>query len=212
MTKRKKNARALFHAKTRGGRYEILAGRDDDGTYSAEFFTSGKSSGRSSGYTKAQMIDRIRREIRDAREFDGINYTVVLDDIGVEHDRARGRKTNDAGSFALGAVGGAAAIIISNIVRGSPGVQYADLIAKAEKQANAGDFGQAKQTLAKADKAREKAVQQVGGLNDNIEIGDRFRGSLEQRIDRALASGSAGAAAQANPSATEAELTKRLKF
>lgn len=126
--------------------------------------------------------------------------------IRAEVKRPMTRQENDAGSFAIGAAVGAGATIISNIVRGSPGVRYVDLIVKAEKQIADGNFGEAEKTLKRADEAREKAVKQAGGINDNIELGDKARPGVEARVHRGLA------ARQENGGASESELVRRLKF
>jgi len=67
----------IFHAATRGARYEIKAYRHGDGTLSYEEFTRGGSSLRSLGHTPESLRRKIRSAMHDARAFDGINYRVI---------------------------------------------------------------------------------------------------------------------------------------
>lgn len=73
----------VFHARTKGGRYEVLVYPDSQGTYTMEALTRGKSQLRATGYKLADMIKRVRDEIANAAKIDGINYQVVFDKIAV---------------------------------------------------------------------------------------------------------------------------------
>lgn len=78
----------VFHAKTRGGKYEIKVFRKGD-DYTARYYTSGRESGSAVGYTRDQMRSRIRKAVADASSIDNIKYAVVVDSL-----MPRSRKNN----------------------------------------------------------------------------------------------------------------------
>jgi hypothetical protein len=71
----------VFHAKTRGGRYEIKAFLSEHGLYDIREYKHGNAVGVSLNHNKAQAVKRLHDAIRYSM-IDGINYKVVLDDIG----------------------------------------------------------------------------------------------------------------------------------
>lgn len=72
----------LFHAATRGGRREIKVFLEEKwGTYRIEFFERGKSVGTSSGVPANKVRRELDRRIRDAAQYDGINYKTKFDNL-----------------------------------------------------------------------------------------------------------------------------------
>ena len=85
-------AEVLFHASTRGGKYEILAfadGVDNAGIYRPrgtrmyriEERSSGRPQGSSSGLTQEDLVTSLRRRLADASQYSGIHYEVRLDGL-----------------------------------------------------------------------------------------------------------------------------------
>jgi hypothetical protein len=79
---------ALFVASTRGQKYVVALYRHKDGTYWFEEYTSGKSTSTGTGYTLDQVKLRIRKLIEFAALYDGINYEVYLDSLGISQSPA----------------------------------------------------------------------------------------------------------------------------
>lgn len=79
---------ALFIASTRGQKYVVAVYRDRNGTYSSEEYTSGKSTSRSTGHTLDQIKLVVRKAIHFAALYDGINYEVYLDSLGISQSPA----------------------------------------------------------------------------------------------------------------------------
>jgi hypothetical protein len=73
----------VFTAKTRGGRYSISVVQLGDDDYRIDRYTRGQSSGTSVGYSAEQARQRLRNEISDSAQYDGINYKVGVDALGV---------------------------------------------------------------------------------------------------------------------------------
>lgn len=72
----------VFEAATRGGKYRIEVARRGD-EYAMTTFTSGQSAGRATGYTQGEMLKRVTGEIYNAKKYDGINYRISHDELGV---------------------------------------------------------------------------------------------------------------------------------
>jgi len=80
----KTGGKLVFHAATRGGKYEIKVMQDAPAGYTWRSYTNGSRDSGGSGYTsKAGIAKRIRHMIGDALGIDGINYRVKLDKIGL---------------------------------------------------------------------------------------------------------------------------------
>jgi hypothetical protein len=73
----------VFRAQTRGGKFSIEVTDDGDGTFSMTSYTGGRSSGRAVGHNEAQMTKRVKDELANAKQFDGILYKVTQDNLGV---------------------------------------------------------------------------------------------------------------------------------
>jgi hypothetical protein len=74
----------LFYASTRGGRHEILAVEQDDGTITIEEFKGGTSTGRSVGHNMVSAHTAVKLRVDDARNYDNIHYTVRVDNFRPE--------------------------------------------------------------------------------------------------------------------------------
>lgn len=72
-----------FVAATKGKKHSFNVQRGRNGRYVAEFFTSGKSTSTATGYTRKEMQKRIVNEIMTAKQYDNINYKIVVDDLEV---------------------------------------------------------------------------------------------------------------------------------
>jgi len=79
----KEEGNLVFHAKTRGGRYEIKVFLRGDGYYDIREYTRGQESGAGMNIREDDILSEIRGRIENAAEYDGINYQIVLDKIGV---------------------------------------------------------------------------------------------------------------------------------
>jgi hypothetical protein len=75
--------KVVFRASTLGGKYKIVA-TGENGVYDATWFTSGKPSGRATGYSLEQMKKRLREDIATAKKWDNINYKVSLDLLDIQ--------------------------------------------------------------------------------------------------------------------------------
>lgn len=75
--------RPLFHAKTRGGKFEITAVEDVEGAILIVENVHGKSQATSVGHTRDSAQKDLRRRLRDAEEVDGIRYVIDVDELGV---------------------------------------------------------------------------------------------------------------------------------
>ena len=72
----------MFEASTRGNRYRVEV-TCQDGKYDLTSYTRGQSTGRAANYSKGEMLKRATRELYYAKKFDGINYKIGLDLLGV---------------------------------------------------------------------------------------------------------------------------------
>jgi len=77
----------FFIASTRGKRYVVSVYQSNydrsHGTYSFQEFTSGSGSGGGGGYSLEEIRQRMRSLIAGAARYDGINYEVYFDELGV---------------------------------------------------------------------------------------------------------------------------------
>lgn len=73
----------VFRAETRGKKFEVAVEQDGD-KFDMTEYTRGKASGRASGYTEDQMVKRVTKLIKDAKNYDKITYKVVKNDLGVK--------------------------------------------------------------------------------------------------------------------------------
>ena len=72
--------KVLYHAVTRGFRYEIKAWQCDDNTFSVEEFKHGKGQAKSCGWPAFDAIRReTERRVASAAQYDGINYITKKD-------------------------------------------------------------------------------------------------------------------------------------
>jgi len=75
---------ALFIASTRGQKYVVAIYRDKGrDTFTFREYTSGQGSASGTGYSLEQIKLRVRKLIQFAKLYDGINYEVYLDTLGV---------------------------------------------------------------------------------------------------------------------------------
>lgn len=75
---------ALFIASTRGQKYVVAIFRDEgDDTFTFHEYTSSREVGTGTGYSLEQIKLRVRKLIQFAKLYDGINYEVYLDTLGV---------------------------------------------------------------------------------------------------------------------------------
>jgi hypothetical protein len=74
---------ALFIASTRGQKYVVAIYRDKGGTFTFREYTSGQGSSSGTGYSLEQIKLRVRKLIQFAKLYDGINYEIYLDTLGI---------------------------------------------------------------------------------------------------------------------------------
>jgi hypothetical protein len=93
----------VFHAQTRGGKFEVKVFTTPDGEYVAEYFKSGRSTGRSVGFSEGEIAQRVANQMFLEKQYDKINYQIVFDGLGVGYIMDRERWTpNPSGGQAFG--------------------------------------------------------------------------------------------------------------
>ena len=71
----------VYHAKTRGGRYQVKVFMTGKDSFHLREYTRSRETGAASNYTLAQMKDRVERLVSDAAKIDGINYKPIINDL-----------------------------------------------------------------------------------------------------------------------------------
>jgi hypothetical protein len=117
----------VFTAKTRGGRYSISVVQLGDDDYRIDRFTRGQSSGTSSGYSAEQARQRLRNEISDSAQYDGINYKVGVDALGVKGGVIENPDFIPPGLAGLAQIYGPVAMPVYAVVMRSGPIGYMDI-------------------------------------------------------------------------------------